>query len=108
MSETGFYLKRNDAHNAMTLEQAAISCLTFVTGVLIAVIKSVHQSALNREAECLKNNHALEEKLGGVAETMGMLRAKVEIYETRCNVENCPFTPEIIRESRAEQKKRLQ
>lgn len=90
----------------MTLEQAAISCLTFVTGVLIAVIKSVHQSALNREAECLKNNHALEEKLGGVAETMGMLKAKVEIFE-RCAIENCPFTAEIIRESRAEQKKRI-
>jgi hypothetical protein len=88
----------------MTLEQAAIAALTTVTGILIAVVKYVHQSALKREAECIATNHALEAKLGGVSEIMGMLKAKVEIFE-RCNIENCPYTPETIRESRSERKR---
>lgn len=79
--------------SAMTLEQGAIAALGIIWGCLVWMFKAERQNSIQREKSCQETNARLEDKLRDVAQEVGTVRGKLEMFE-RCTVPACPFTDE--------------
>lgn len=79
--------------SAMTLEQGAIAALGIIWGCLVWMFKAERANSILREKTCQENNARLEKNLVSVAEEIGTVKGKLEMFE-RCAIDVCPFSDE--------------